>query len=128
MRAVLTRALGTGDGATAVRLAGVLSRFWLIRGHLGEGRRWFEAALSAAPRAEGRGRALRALAILGMEQGELDRAAEAAEEALTLDRQSGDEEGTLQAMGLLVDIVAVRGASRNGEGAPRGRCRTRAPA
>jgi non-specific serine/threonine protein kinase len=44
-----------------------------------------------------------------MEQGDLDRAAVAAEEALELDRERGDEEGAALAMGFLADIGAHRG-------------------
>ena len=46
LRAALQWALDQESGETAVRLAGALSRFWYIRGHLSEGRRWLEAALT----------------------------------------------------------------------------------
>ena len=44
-----------------------------------------------------------------MEQGDLSRAEHVAEEALNLDRESGDEEGAALAMGFLADISAHQG-------------------
>jgi tetratricopeptide (TPR) repeat protein len=44
-----------------------------------------------------------------MEQGDVDRAAGAAEDALALDRTAGDEAGAAQSMGILADVVAFRG-------------------
>jgi tetratricopeptide (TPR) repeat protein len=108
-RAVLAYLLDQRDPLNALRLAGALSRFWMSRGHLGEGRRWLEATLHATSTEEGRPRVLRGLALIEMEQGDLDRAADAAEEALQLDRKSGDEEGAALAMGFLADIGAHRG-------------------
>ena len=46
IRSVLHNALQRGDAETAVRLSGAFWRFWYLRGQLGEGRRWFEAALA----------------------------------------------------------------------------------
>jgi non-specific serine/threonine protein kinase len=46
------------------------------------------------------------LALIALEQGDVDRAADAAQEALALDRESRDEEGTAQSMLLLADIAA----------------------
>ncbi len=82
-RSVLAYLLESGDSASALRLAGALSRFWMSRGHLREGRRWLETTLEASAGADdARARALRGLALIAMEQGDLDRAAAAAEEAL----------------------------------------------
>jgi predicted ATPase/class 3 adenylate cyclase len=108
-RAVLAYLLDRHDAARALRLAGDLSRFWMTRGHLSEGRRWLERTLeSSGPEAE-RPRVLRGLALIEMEQGDLDRAAVAAEEALEFDRERADEEGAALAMGFLADIGAHRG-------------------
>jgi non-specific serine/threonine protein kinase len=108
-RSVLANLLDGGDSPTAQRFAGALSRFWMIRGHLKEGRRWLEATLQASSVAEARPRALRGLALIAMEQGDVDRAEDATEDALKLDRESGDEEGAVQSMALLADILAYRG-------------------
>jgi predicted ATPase/class 3 adenylate cyclase len=108
-RAVLAYLLENGDSASAMRLAGAVSRFWMYRGHLAEGRRWLETTLEASAAPAMRPRALRGLALIAMEQGDFDRAAEAAAEALKLDRNE-DEEGEelAQSMLLLADIAAYR--------------------
>ena len=108
-RSVLAHLLEGGDSASALRLAGDLSRFWMTRGHLSEGRRWLERTLESSGVEAGRPRALRGLALIEMEQGDLDRAAAAATEALQLGRESGDEEGAALAMGFLADIGAHGG-------------------
>jgi predicted ATPase/class 3 adenylate cyclase len=107
-RSVLAYLLGTGDSVSALRLTGAVSRFWMIRGHLAEGRRWLETTLEASAVSAPRPRALRGLALIAMEQGDVDRAALAAAEALTLDREAGDDEGVAQSMLLLADIAAYR--------------------
>src|SRR5205823_7784467 len=48
-RAALAFALESGDGLTALRLAGALRRLWQLHADLGEGRAALEAALAAAP-------------------------------------------------------------------------------
>ena len=107
-RSVLAYLLENGDSASALRLTGAVSRFWMIRGHLAEGRRWLETTLEASTVSATRPRALRGLALIAMEQGDVDRAAQAAAEALTLDREEGDDEGVAQSMLLLADIAAYR--------------------
>ena len=53
LRAALALGAGAGDGATALRLAAALGRFWAQRGHLSEGRRWLTEVL-ALPAGGGR--------------------------------------------------------------------------
>jgi predicted ATPase len=52
---------GRPAGQGALRLAGALARFWDLRGHAGEGRRWLAQALATdgAASAAVRARALR---------------------------------------------------------------------
>src|SRR5260370_26316107 len=61
--------LGLEGGAAPekrLELAGLLATFWMVRGHIGLGRRWLEAALAAAgPDAPPR---LRAAALDGLGQ------------------------------------------------------------
>jgi predicted ATPase/class 3 adenylate cyclase len=108
-RSVLGRILGAGEFETALQLSGALARFWITRGYVAEGRRWLEICLQSAAAPATRSRTLRGLAILAMEQGDLDRAAHAAEEALALDRTAADEAGAAQSMGILADVLAFRG-------------------
>ena len=74
-RSVLGLKLSTGESETALRLSCALSRFWIARSYLGEGRRWLETCLRSVAISAERPRALRGLAILAMEQGDIDRAA-----------------------------------------------------
>jgi tetratricopeptide (TPR) repeat protein len=115
-RSVLGLQLSAGDSETALRLASLLARFWITRGYLTEGSRWLETCLRSTGASAGRPRALRGQAILLMEQGRVERAADAAEEALALDRASGDEDGAAQSMGILADVVAFRGDLVTAEG------------
>lgn len=108
-RSAMEWSMRKGDGRLALEIAGRLWRFWLVRGHLSEGRRWLEAALGSAPAEAASGRALRGLATLAIEQGALDRGVEAAGAALALDREIGDERGAVHSLGLIADVVAFRG-------------------
>jgi non-specific serine/threonine protein kinase len=49
LRAVLGRSLAHGDPAGAAELAAVIWQFWLMRGHLHEGRDWLERILAMVP-------------------------------------------------------------------------------
>nr|HMN30508.1 tetratricopeptide repeat protein [Caldilineaceae bacterium] len=46
LRAALAWALATDNAETALRLGGALGRFWLIHGHVREGKTWLAKALS----------------------------------------------------------------------------------
>jgi predicted ATPase/class 3 adenylate cyclase/Tfp pilus assembly protein PilF len=87
MRAALSWALERAQAELALRLGGALGRFWWMRGHLSEGRRWLEGALAMDGRVgslESRAMALAGVGALAFDQGELDRAQEACEEGLEL--------------------------------------------
>ena len=82
------------DPRTALRLAGALWRFWLLRGHFTEGRRWLERALArAGPDDPEWVRAATGAGVLARTQGDYDRADElfgqAAGQARRLDRPEG---------------------------------------
>jgi predicted ATPase/DNA-binding SARP family transcriptional activator len=109
MRAALAFALDRGDLETALRLAGALARYWLVRGQLSEGRRWLETALAQPGRSKARPRALRGLALLDLEQGELEQPQHLAEEALALALDQGDPLEAAKAAGLLADAAWYRG-------------------
>ena len=54
LRAAIRWSLDDGDAATALELCVLLSRFWLERGYLGEGRLWLDEALAAPAEARPR--------------------------------------------------------------------------
>jgi predicted ATPase/class 3 adenylate cyclase len=85
MRAALSWTLESEEAELGLRLAGTLWRFWWMRGHYDEGRRWLEEALAkdgGAPVA--RTKALEAVGWLADDQGDIDRAVAAAEEGLRI--------------------------------------------
>jgi predicted ATPase/class 3 adenylate cyclase/Tfp pilus assembly protein PilF len=82
-----------GEGETRLRLAAALWRFWWVRGHLSEGRRWLERALRDA---EGlpaaiHAKALRGAGILAESQGDYAQATRMHEAALAQARDLGDQ-------------------------------------
>src|SRR5829696_2842066 len=70
----------------ALRSGGALGRFWHMHGHMGEGRKWLEAALAKDRMASVvlRIKALEALFWLTYDQWDLDRAEAVAQEAMQL--------------------------------------------
>jgi DNA-binding CsgD family transcriptional regulator/tetratricopeptide (TPR) repeat protein len=82
----LERGEAEHDMEKALRFGGVLRRFWLVHGHLSEGRSFLERALAGSEgvRTPARAKALNAAANIALNQGEVDRAEILAEEALTL--------------------------------------------
>ncbi|MDQ3862341.1 MAG: tetratricopeptide repeat protein [Actinomycetota bacterium] len=88
MRAALSWALESGEAGLGLRLAGALWRFWWMRGHYSEGRRWLEEALANDEGASAaRAKALEAVGWLADDQGDIDRAVAAAEEGLDIGAQ-----------------------------------------
>ena len=93
LRAALAWSLATAGGAEAgLRLAGALTWFWRMRGHVSEGRRRVEAALNATAGLadQYRTKALIGRAFLVQGQGHHPRAIEMAEEGLALAKSFGD--------------------------------------
>ncbi len=76
--------------------AAALQRFWEVRGHLSEGRRWLEAALAKAssdPSPE-RAKALTGVGVLAMRQGEYAQAGRLLDEGLATACELGAKEVT----------------------------------
>ena len=86
MRAALSWALEREEVELGLLLGGALGTFWNAHGHLGEGRRWLEAALGRGAQASvvARLRALKALYWVTLEQWDNDRAEAVAQEAMEL--------------------------------------------
>jgi predicted ATPase/DNA-binding CsgD family transcriptional regulator len=106
-RAALGRTVDSRDGEHAERLAGALYPFWLMRGHLTEGRRWLSQAVQAPEAAVGvarlrwRARALNGLGAIAFAQGDYAAALGAFSAAFEQWREAGDQAGmAFAAMGL----------------------------
>jgi predicted ATPase/DNA-binding NarL/FixJ family response regulator len=93
LRAALGWALESGKAELGLRLAGTLGGFWLVRGHLSEGRRWLEAALDNRDEAPEpmRVKVLVRAGLIAREQGDYERSAALIEESLALARRLGDK-------------------------------------
>ena len=111
LRAALAFALESGDSETALSLANSLGAFWIVHGHLREGRRWLEAALAQADAtSENLGmRALNALGIVAGEQGDLVAAEAAFEASLRLARSLDDAARTANVLVNLGNLALFQG-------------------
>ena len=109
-RAALAFALGSGDGLTALRLAGALRRLWQLHADLREGRAALEAALAAAPDAPlvSRAKALNGLGVLAAEEGDIDAAEQAFEASLEVARELDDDERRMAVLTNLGNIALFR--------------------
>jgi predicted ATPase/class 3 adenylate cyclase len=101
IRTALRWAVDAGEADRAQRAAGALWRFWQQRGHLAEGRRWFDELL-ALPAGQGR-TAARARALTGAGgiawwQEDIAAARGFYEEALAIERELGDPGRTAEAL------------------------------
>ena len=110
------------DGKDGLRLAGALSQFWDMRGHYSEGRQWLGRALARTkPGATGldgatgqepsvgRAEALRGAGFLAYRQGDYVSARALQEEALTLFRQLGNQQGIARSLGNLGNVASNQG-------------------
>jgi predicted ATPase len=91
LRAALDRLEGSGETQLVLRLAGALQRFWYLRGHLAEGRRRLESALTADERPTAAlANALNGAALMALDGGDATTMKLRAEEALALHLELGD--------------------------------------
>jgi predicted ATPase/class 3 adenylate cyclase len=108
-RAAIAWAIEHDPGDLGLRVPESLWRFWEIRGHYTEARRWLEQALASASAAPPK---LRALALDGLgniawRQGDLVTATRALEESLEIWRATGERRsvgGTLSNLGTVVEL------------------------
>jgi ATP/maltotriose-dependent transcriptional regulator MalT len=118
LRAALSWSLEAGDSGSALRIGGALWRFWGVRGHFSEGRRWLGTSLSrgeAAPSSM-RARALLAVGDLARRQGVYTRAAEDLQASLSLYREAKDRRGEAYALCFLGWIALDRSDLGRAEG------------
>ena len=108
LRAALACTVAAGaDAARGLRLGAALSRFWSVRGYLGEGRGWLSKLLGTVPSAQtasDRARALSGAGKLASSQGDGSAAEMLFRETLLIQRKLGDRRGianTLNSLGLL---------------------------
>jgi predicted ATPase/DNA-binding CsgD family transcriptional regulator len=103
IRAALTHLVDRDNAVGVLRLAGALSGFWQVRGHLREGKQWLEWALAHTPdqATPTRGRALCALGLLEWSQGDYAQAGSLAQQSLTIAQASNDTILEADALGLL---------------------------
>jgi len=105
MRAALSWSLGGGNRELGVRLAAALWLFWDMRGHLSEGFKWLEEALSddggeAEPTA--RASAVYGLGVILASQGDFEWGVEYYKRALALYEELGDQ-------GRIAEVLASYG-------------------
>ena len=114
-RAALDWCISSGDADTALRLAGALSRFWHVRGHVREARDRLEAVLAmpgAPTRKRARMKVLSAAGGFAYDQGDFQRAATLHNESLSIARACGDGESIAIALNNLGNLALDQG---NGE-------------
>jgi len=110
LSAALTWTLERGEAELGLHLSAALGEFWHLRGHLGEGRRWLEAALAkgAVLPVPARPRALTRAGCIAWEQGDYERSIVLSEESLALSRELGDTEGVAAALSNLAWVALCK--------------------
>jgi tetratricopeptide (TPR) repeat protein len=117
LRAALRWSWNHGNAEAHVGLACALGQFWIIRGHLNEGRAWLQSALRLDSDTSGRARvrALNAASRLVWHQGDYGLAQSFLEECLTIQKELGDGEGLARVynnMGNLAFLQSDYGRAR----------------
>jgi len=109
LRAALSWARERGETDMGLRLAASIFRFWMVRGHLREGRSWLESLLALEPgqapagadATQARARALLAAGVLAVYQGDNAAAGAWLAEAMTVGRRAGDRRTEARALNML---------------------------
>jgi predicted ATPase/DNA-binding CsgD family transcriptional regulator len=131
IRAALSWSVERKEAATALRLGGALWQFWLLQGHLSEGRKFLEKALAIGVPQAGRltgtesgglttqvssavrAKALGGAGVLAHYQGDYRQAKVLCEESLALFRELGDKRGMVASLNGLGLIVGQATRARN---------------
>lgn len=99
---------GSGGPESALRLCGVLWRFWFVRGYLGEGYAWCQLALERG-RELGRtrelARVLNGAGVLARNQGDFAAARSLYEEALVIYQELGNRSGIAAVLSSLAGVT-----------------------
>lgn len=124
LRAVLGRAVSSGDTIAGLKLAGALGGFWWPRGYLGEGRRWLDVLLAVPALGVTRGltaaevpeavkpivaKALACAGELAYGQGSHAPATELLQRSLEYYRQIADRRGQARVLRGLGNVLVVGG-------------------
>ena len=102
---------GVRSRETALRLAGALGRFWVVHGHISEGRTFLERALAARAGSEAyvQAKALILAGHLAFIQSDYERAEPLFEESLALYRELEDHHGRAFALSMLGSVAWTKG-------------------
>ncbi len=108
LRAAIRWSIEQGEVEALARMAWAMWKFWWLRGHRREGRRWMEEALARVPDppAPARAKLLFVAATLGRASGDFESTRPLIEESLVLFRRLGDEFGVAEALGTM-GLVAL---------------------
>jgi non-specific serine/threonine protein kinase len=111
LAAALAWTIARSETALALRLAGALWKFWLVHGHLGEGREWLERALALGDdqQPDLRSEVLYGAGNFARAQGDFARAWACGEEMLARSQATGDTLRTAMALFLLGTLAAHEG-------------------
>ncbi|MFL5697860.1 MAG: tetratricopeptide repeat protein [Ktedonobacteraceae bacterium] len=97
----------------ALRLAGALCQFWVVRGHLSEGRQWLEGMLSGSNletvSMRVRAKALNGAGVMAYTQGDYGHAKVLCQESLELFRKLGNRHGIASSVNGLAFVALVAG-------------------
>lgn len=110
-RLALRRAIDERQLEVSFRLTRALSRFWNVRAHWSEGRRWLEQALERAPEAPAalRAPAMTAAAVMAENQGDFPVATYLAKGGLQLAREANDGATAAEALNSLSNVAQAQG-------------------
>jgi ATP/maltotriose-dependent transcriptional regulator MalT len=110
LRGAIEWSLEQREAEVAAQISAGLSRFWIFRGRMSEGRRWLERALSGfSARNAVRAKALNVAAILASLQDDHATARTLAEESLALSRELAEKRQTGYALYILGRLARVEG-------------------
>ncbi len=112
VRAALAWTLATDNAETALRLSGSLGRFWLIYGHVREGKTWLAKALALGTNTPSPGQAKARMAAGELESvlGDAHAAQTLFEQSLHLYRAINDRQGVAWALSMLGDAFYAQNA------------------